>query len=1280
MHEYSICTQGASKTCTDDEGVHAWKEVEVYACQLLLPAVREHHQCFGKKRDQKCQVRFDPQASPFCRLVTSVIQDVHCTQKFNTGCSEPALEMLQPIIEESQQIVSSLRCRMTGEIPTTIDEPKINMSDAVNSLYYIYDVCSSSYSNTPYAAVVAKICGKQDEIAKYSDCYQNTLEKSKCRVREAKTECEALEAFNANLDCAIVTMNDVCEVDAQNFVIELQEIINDMVIERKCLESRENENTTPAPRANADEFRLETKMTRCTDEQENGALACLVELLEINKQLTQFQHLNFLLEIATENSSVVVHICELYSRYEKCLHASVFKIQKRCSFASPLNTLARIGLAPICSIDSRPLLSSHRECLVKLASQAGEASNCQSNLAGLGNTVNMMMQGIHSEALLCKSFYLIRNTFDCGEKAVQQQCDAKALTDLRTLKNQMSQIGEEEGCPHEPPTNLDEIIARPVKRPTLPPPTRRPGVAPVARPLNTAVPLLPSAPSVKTVPSVPQPHIPITCNAEQQKKFEQCVRPLTSFQPHPLSVIKVPRQIEDACEEFKKFQTCVTDITCHPLWAKGMTAMFSYACGEGSEQYKKIRQCLRRISAEDTVKECVTTFSRGAPTQACLSANALLTCAIAPIQTECGEETSDWVIKYVTRFATAIDSRCKLASQLPIGKVIGVGCSFEEEAIIDHCAAPLNDIGSRIEELFQGGLQAMIKNVNSLAPVFAGGCNLTDEFRQCASFLLSGRTPCVISSCMILAGEGICDQADPTQAIDDNLSCVFAQVQEPSFAKCIRSTLSTVKQFTLSSFRNVLPKFVDCTEELVRVKCGDTPIRILRAMSSPDICPVGPAPIVPVNGPKDPQRVGPQISACTPEKRASFDQCTMPFYSRYRMLPITLVNEMDNMDQVCSDVSIMDGCSISTQICSSREQSALKKMIEQLCATRHAFDIYKNCLKSVISSRQGTSCMSEFMSSSQRDRCSAIQHVATCMAKQVRDSCGDDALTYTFTAMNDYSRMIDKQCVIDKPIVSIATGCSEQDMITYLSCESTIDPFSFRPISIIGDGSKWNEVCTAFNTSYRPCVEQMTCRFEPISSANIQLFDGICNRPLTLRDQKSYGRCLSNYTNSAAGQKCISAMASIDPMAADAPRRMCEALNSILTCAGEDIEKKCGYDALLHVYEQHTQWAQAYNKSCVIQSAELRSLSTNTLEKSRDVEPLHVVRDETTPYSVPQKDSTPIVLTSDSRTPSTPPIIIMTTSSEEPMTTTESEDDAGRDATTSLYTVLLVFLITQRLF
>ncbi|KAK6024805.1 hypothetical protein OSTOST_09320 [Ostertagia ostertagi] len=442
-------------------------------------------------------------------------------------------------------------------------------------------------------------------------------------------------------------------------------------------------------------------------------------------------------------------------------------------------------------------------------------------------------------------------------------------------------------------------------------------------------------------------------------------------------------------------------------------------------------------------------------------------------------------------------------------KVIGVGCSAEEARLSIIVLLQLNDIGSRLEELFQGGLQAMIKNVNSLAPVFAGGCNLTDEFRQCASFLFTGRTPCVVSSCLIRAGEGICDQPDPTKAIDDNLSCVFAQ---------------------------------------------------------------------------------------------------------------------------------------------------------------------------------GASCMSEFMSSTPGTRCSAIQNAATCMAKQVRDTCGDDALTYSFAAMNDYARMMDSRCRVDKPSVSIATGCSEKDMVAYLACESAIDPFSFRPVSIIGDGSKWDDMCTAFSTSYKPCVEKMSCKFEPVSSANMLLFDGICNRPLTLRDQKSYGRCLSDYTNSAAGQKCIAAMASVDPMASDAASKMCQP-EFCLTCAGNDIEKECGYGALLHVYEQHTQWAQAYNKSCVIESPEPKSVPTNTLDQSKDVEPQHVIRDEMPPPSVVlQKDTTPIVInigetiTTTSEMTTTPPMeetmsSESTTSHPKDITTT-----TVKGSTTSVLSVLLVFVITLRVF
>ncbi|KAK5970804.1 hypothetical protein GCK32_014982, partial [Trichostrongylus colubriformis] len=162
-------------------------------------------------------------------------------------------------------------------------------------------------------------------------------------------------------------------------------------------------------------------------------------------------------------------------------------------------------------------------------------------------------------------------------------------------------------------------------------------------------------------------------------------------------------------------------------------------------------------------------------------------------------------------------------------------------------------------------------------------------------------------------------------------------------------------------------------------------------------------------------------------------------------------------------------------------------------------------------------------------------------------------------------------------------------------------------------------------------------------------------RPVTLRDQKSYGQCLSDYTNSAAGQKCIAAMASVDPMSSDAPSKMCQVLNTVLVCAANDIEKECGYGALLHVYEQHTQWAQAYNKTCVINSPEPKSVPSNTLDQSKDVEPQHVTRDELPPPSIQlQKDTTPIVIGEDVTSETTTPFMETTTSSES--TTTHPKD------------------------
>uniref|UniRef100_A0A914RLU8 Uncharacterized protein n=1 Tax=Parascaris equorum TaxID=6256 RepID=A0A914RLU8_PAREQ len=159
----------------------------------------------------------------------------------------------------------------------------------------------------------------------------------------------------------------------------------------------------------------------------------------------------------------------------------------------------------------------------------------------------------------------------------------------------MSDVAIEEGCPVEPPTNLEEILARPV--------------APVANPLPPDVP--------HATPLVPA----VGCDPVEQKKFSDCVQPLTAFQPHPLAVIRQPKQIDEACKEFQVFSNCRANVNCRPLWADG------------------------------------------APQLACQSSNTLLSCALPVISEKCGTVAAQFITDYVDRFAKAINPSCKITAK-----------------------------------------------------------------------------------------------------------------------------------------------------------------------------------------------------------------------------------------------------------------------------------------------------------------------------------------------------------------------------------------------------------------------------------------------------------------------------------------------------------------------------------------------------------------------------------------------------------------------------------------
>lgn len=81
----------------------------------------------------------------------------------------------------------------------------------------------------------------------------------------------------------------------------------------------------------------------------------------------------------------------------------------------------------------------------------------------------------------------------------------------------------------------------------------------------------------------------VSCQPAEQKQFASCIQSMTTFQPHPLAVIKQPKQIDEACKQFVEFKKCQTNISCLPLWAKGMIAMFNFACGSGYDTYVQVR-------------------------------------------------------------------------------------------------------------------------------------------------------------------------------------------------------------------------------------------------------------------------------------------------------------------------------------------------------------------------------------------------------------------------------------------------------------------------------------------------------------------------------------------------------------------------------------------------------------------------------------------------------------------------------------------------------------------
>ncbi|CAG9531770.1 unnamed protein product [Cercopithifilaria johnstoni] len=982
-------------------------------------------------------------------------------------------------------------------------------------------------------------------------------------------------------------MLDACTIEAQNVAVAVQNALNDDLIIHHCytetiIDTISNDN---------DEFKLNPKNERCSSEQENLALACLVELVEVNRKVAELNNLNFFHEISQQNSTIISEICYLYNKYDSCINNTVFNHLngKRCAFNSPLNTLPRIGLSPICSKRSRMILQNNYECIQKIEQHTGI---CQSGLNTLGLTIQNILQGIHGEAHLCNSYYLIRSAFECGEKISSEMCSSEAIQNLQQLRQMMIELGSEEGCPEKRPNNLDEIMSRPI----------------------TTAPI--------TIPMIihPIPQSVVSCELAEQKKFASCIQTITTFQPHPLAVIKQPKQIDKACKQFIEFKKCKANITCLPLWAKGMIAMFDFACGSGYNTYIQVRQCIRKITTRKHIRECVAEFSRSSPQIACQSSKKLLACSIPAISEKCDQLGAQFVIDYIDKFVNVVDPTCKIGMRQSTNKSIMVyNCTNEQNARIDQCAAPINELTSTIDELFEGGLQQFLANVKNLGFVFSKGCNLTNEFRDCLRPLLEKQSEqqCVISSCLIQAADGICNQPDTAKAIDDNLACVFKQASVPEFGKCLRSTIAALKQFNLIALRGILPQFIKCVEHIVVQRCGQISINILRAISLTDTCPIS------FNYQLKPTNY--DISQrCHAEMQQKHMECAGNFYQNYRMLPIALLRDPSSIDMLCTDASKLANCLYP--ICQTYKEKALNALAEFICMRHDMYKKHSMCLTSVITSSEGSKCLASFLPMASEQQCLFLTNVANCAAPHIHNTCGYEALTLSFEGMNVFANELNKSCNIQIPVASVKTSCTESDIVEYLQCENFIDHFTFTPFSFIRNSSQWNEFCEAIN-DYENCLTNMSCRVEPISSANIALFRTICGKEESTT--KYYLPCLIKFINSDSGIRCNEPFLELDLLNKDSSQKICSTLENMLSCAASELSSQCTEEALKHVANMLLIWVQKFDPSCSIFGYDRIKEPKPEEDLSLDSRPTHISIDQT----VSQSSSLFIITTSTSPNP-----------------------------------------------
>ena len=81
------------------------------------------------------------------------------------------------------------------------------------------------------------------------------------------------------------------------------------------------------------------------------------------------------------------------------------------------------------------------------------------------------------------------------------------------------------------------------------------------------------------------------------------------------------------------------------------------------------------------------------------------------------------------------------------------------------------------------------------------------------------------------------------------------------------------------------------------------------------------------------------------------------------------------------------------------------------------------------------------------------------------------------------------------------------------------------------------------------------CRMEPFATASQTFYANLCEREITLRDQRRFANCFQQFADSPSGKKCIDPYNGVDKLAPDAGERMCSTIDKILQCSAWSLNR-----------------------------------------------------------------------------------------------------------------------------